>query len=83
MMPSADSMVNYREYDLKLRIADGSIRSTKGYSDVNFLFRSENRLVQVLLTNVAHVPDPATTYLLCPLSSKTVAVSNGVRSWFR
>ena len=56
MMPSADCMTNYRECNLKLRIADGSTRSIEGYGDITFVFRSGNGLVQVLLTNVAHVP---------------------------
>ena len=42
---------------LKLRIADGSTRTIEGYGDNNFVFRSGNGLVQVTLTNVAHVPD--------------------------
>ena len=42
---------------MKLRIADGSTRTIVGYGDINFVFRSENSLVQVTLTNVAHVPD--------------------------
>ena len=50
-------MLNYRECNLKLRIADGSTRSIEGYGDVRSVFRSGNGLVQVLLTNVAHVPD--------------------------
>ena len=57
MTPSADCMLNYRECNLKLRIADGSTRSIEGYGDVRFVFRSGNGLVQVLMTNVAHVPD--------------------------
>ena len=57
MMPSADCMTNYRERNLKLSIADGSTRTIEGYGDVSFVFRSGYGLVQVLLTNVAHVPD--------------------------
>ena len=57
MTPSADCMINYRECNLKLRIADGSTRSPEGYGDINFVFRSGKGLVQLLLTNVAHVPD--------------------------
>ena len=57
MTRSADGMINYRECNLKLRIADGSTRTIKGYGDINFVFRSGNGLVQVMLTNVAHVPD--------------------------
>ena len=53
----ADGMINYRECNSKLRIADGSTRTTEGYGDVNFSFRSGNGLVRVTLTNVAHVPD--------------------------
>ena len=50
-------MISYRECSLKRRIADGSTRSIKGYCDVRVVFRCENGLVQVLLTNVAHVSD--------------------------
>ena len=57
MTPSADGMINYRGCNLKLRIADGSTRTIEGYGDINFVFRSENGLVRVTLTNVAHVPD--------------------------
>ena len=57
MTPSADDMINYRELNLKLRIADCSIRSIEGYGDINFVSRSGNDLVHVLLTNVAYVPD--------------------------
>ena len=52
MAPSADGMINYRECDLKLRIADCSTRTIEV-----FVFRSGNGLVRVMLTNVAHVPD--------------------------
>ena len=54
---SADCVINYREFDLNLRIADGSTPSIKGYGGINVVFRSRNGLVQVLITNVAHVPD--------------------------
>ena len=47
MTTSADSVINYK----------GITRSTEGYGDISFVFRSENDLVHVLLTNVAHVPD--------------------------
>ena len=57
MTPSADCMINYRGCNLKLRIADGSTRSIEGYGYIDFVFRSGNGLVQVLPTNVAHVPD--------------------------
>ena len=57
MTPSAGCMLNYRECTLKLRIADGSTRPIEGYGDVRFVFQSGNGLVQVLLTNVAYVPD--------------------------
>ena len=57
MTPSADHMINCKEGNLKLRIADGTSRSTEGYGDINNVFRSGNSLVNVLLTNVAHVPD--------------------------
>ena len=57
MTPSADCMINHRECILKLRIADGSTRSIEGYGDINFVFRSGNGHVQVLLTNVAHMSD--------------------------
>ena len=58
MTPSADGIINYRECNLKLRIADGSSRTIEGYDDINFAFRSGNGLVRVTLTNVAHVPPP-------------------------
>ena len=35
--PSADGMINYRECNLKLRIADGSTRMTEEYGDILFL----------------------------------------------
>ena len=35
MTPSADCMLNYREGNLKLRIDDGSTRSSKGFGDGN------------------------------------------------
>ena len=57
MTHSADGMINYRECTLKLRIADGSARTIKGYDDIYFVFRSGNGHVQITLTNIAHVPD--------------------------
>ena len=57
MTPSADCMSNYRKSNLKLRIADGSTRSIEGYGDIKVVFRSGNGLVDVLLKDVAHVPD--------------------------
>ena len=57
MTLSADGMTNCRECNLKLRIADGSTRTIGGYDDINFVFRSGNGLVQVTLTNIAHMPD--------------------------
>ena len=57
MTPSADGMVNYRECNLKLRIAGGSTRTIEVYGDINFVFRSGDGLVRVKLTNVAHMPD--------------------------
>ena len=57
MTPSADDMIDYRECNLKLRVADGSTRTIQGYGDNNFVFRSRNGLVRVTLTTVAHVPD--------------------------
>ncbi|CAN0531062.1 unnamed protein product [Scytosiphon promiscuus] len=50
-------MINYRGYNLKLRITDGSTRSIEGYGDIRFIFWSGNSFVQVLLTNFEHVPD--------------------------
>ena len=44
MTPSADRMINYRECNLKLRIADVSTRSIKGYGDISVVFRSGNGL---------------------------------------
>ena len=58
MTPSADGMMNYRECNLILCIADGLTRTIEGYGDVNFVFRSGNGFVRVTLTNVAHVPHP-------------------------
>ncbi|CAM9922406.1 unnamed protein product, partial [Laminaria digitata] len=53
MTPSADYMTNYRECNLKLRIADGSTRSIEGYGDIKVVFRSGNGLlVDVLLKDV-------------------------------
>ena len=57
MTPSADGMINYRECNLKLSFADGSTRTIEGYGDINFVFRSGNGLVRVMLRNFAHVPD--------------------------
>ena len=57
MTPSADCITNYRECNLKVCIGDGSTRSIERHGDINVVFRSGTRLVQVLLTNVAHVPD--------------------------
>ena len=45
MTPSADGMINYKERNLKLRIADGTTRTIEGYGDINFVFRSGNGLV--------------------------------------
>ena len=59
MTPSADCMLNYRECNLKLRIADGSTRSIEGYGDVRFVFRSGNGLVHVLLTNCLLYTSPS------------------------
>ena len=72
MTPSADCMINCRECNSKLRIADGSTRSIEGYGDIIFVFRSGNAFVQVLLTNVAHVPD-----LRYHLFSLPTVVKNG------
>ena len=57
MMPSADGMINYRECNLKLRIADGSTRMIEGYGGINVFFRPGNGVVRVTLTNVVRVPD--------------------------
>ena len=57
MTPSTDGMINYRECNLKLRIADGSTRTIEGYGDINFVSRSGTGLARLMLTNVAHVPD--------------------------
>ena len=57
MTPSSDGMLNYRECNLKLGIADGSTRTIAEYCDINFVFRSGNGQVRVILTNVAHEPD--------------------------
>ena len=39
MTPSADGMINHRECNLKLRVADSSTRTIEGYGDINFAFR--------------------------------------------
>ena len=57
MTPSADSMTNCRKCNIRQRIADGSTRSIEGHGDINFVFRSGNGLVNMLLTNVTHVTD--------------------------
>ena len=57
---------------MKLRIADGSTRTIEGCGDINFVFRSGNGIVRVLLTNVAYVPD--LRYHLFPLPT---LVENG------
>ena len=57
LTPSADCVTNYLKCNLKLRIDDRSTRSIEGYGDISAVFRSGNGLVQVLFTNVAHVPD--------------------------
>ena len=57
MTPSADHVIDYKECNLKLRIADDTTRPIEGCGDINFVFRSGNCLADVLLTNVAHVPD--------------------------
>ena len=38
MTPFADGMINYRERNLKLRVADGSTPTIEGYGDINFAF---------------------------------------------
>ena len=50
-------MLKCQECNLKLRIADGSTRSTELYGDISVAFRSGNGLVPVLITSAAHVPD--------------------------
>ena len=57
LTPSTNCTINYRQGNLKLRIDDGSTRSIERYGDVSVVFRAGNSLVQVLLVNVAHVPD--------------------------
>lgn len=57
MAPSADRMTNYQECNLKRRIASGSTRALEGYGHINSVFRPGTDLVQVLLTNAAHLPD--------------------------
>ena len=49
LAPSADCMINYRECNLNLRIADGNTRSIEGYGDISVVFRSGNGLVDVLV----------------------------------
>ena len=43
MTPFADDMINYREFNLKLRIADGSTRTIEGYGDINFCLSIRKR----------------------------------------
>ena len=57
MTPSADHMTSYKEFNLKLSIDDDTTRSIEAHSDISFVFRSGNSLVDLLLTNVAHGPD--------------------------
>ena len=57
MTPSADHVIDYRECNLKLLITDGTTCSIEGYGEINFVFRSGNGLVNMLLTNVTHVSD--------------------------
>ena len=45
--PSADGMINYRECNLKLCIADGLTRKIEGFGDINFVFRSGNGVVHI------------------------------------
>ena len=55
-----------------MRIAGGPTPSIEGYGDINAVFRSGNGLVQVLKTNVVHLPD------LCHhLFSLPTLVTNG------
>ena len=49
-------MINYRDCNLKLHTTDSSTRAIEGYSDIDFVFGSENGHVQVTLKNAAHVP---------------------------
>ncbi|CAM9607237.1 unnamed protein product, partial [Laminaria digitata] len=73
MTPSADCMTNYRECNLKLRIADRSTRSIEGYGDIRVIFRSGNGLVDVLLkdseasTHMTPSADCMTNYRECNL----------------
>ena len=71
MTPSADGMINYKECNLNLRIADGSTGTIEGYGVIKFVFRSGNGLEQESLTNIAHVPD-----LRHHLFSRTTLVKN-------
>ena len=50
-------MTNYEECNQYLLIADDTTRSIEGYGDASFCFRSGNGHVDMLLTNVARVPD--------------------------
>ena len=57
MARSADGMINCKECNLKQPIADDSARTIEGFCVINFVFRSGNGLVRVMLANVPHMPD--------------------------
>ena len=56
MMPSADSMVRYREGGGVVRIADDHAMPIKGIGNLPTSFWSGKGWLQVILPNVAHVP---------------------------
>ena len=56
MTPSADYMVNYREGGVIVRIADGRAMPIEGIGNLPMSFWSGKDWVQVVLSNVDHVP---------------------------
>ena len=73
MAPSADGMTNYRECNLKLRIANGSTHTIEGYGDIIFVFRSGQ---WVVLYN----QQPALLLLATQLPKPSINPSNGEAS---
>ena len=63
-----------------MRTADSSTRSVEGYGVVNFVFWPVNGLVQVLLTNVAHVPDLRCIIFCLPTLVKNAHTLKGHRT---
>lgn len=77
MTPSADCMVNYREFKLKLRIAHRSTRSIEIFGDIPPVSRPRNGFVTILSTYVTTVPDCCYPLFHPPVSYKTSTLSKG------